>query len=288
MKNYSATTIEEAIKAAEKDLGQSRDEMKIKVVQQPRHGFLGIGRRSAKIEVRVKSQKVVKTTTQQKPPRHRQKSHTKPQKKTHHDKKQKRAADSNKKNKQVITKKKTQRSNTKKRSNQSNEISQEEMEHRHQANLAKTKSVAMKMADYLHEILDAMGVENKVELTTIKSHEVTVDIKADKSGRVIGHHGRRINALEELASAFMDYHGADHVMVTVDTANYRQRRRETLKRVAENAVVDVISTGQAVFLDPMPARERKQLHRELEHNKHVITYSNGKEPHRSVVIAPKN
>lgn len=287
MKNYSATTIEEAIKAAEKDLGKSRDEMKITVVQQPRHGFLGIGRRAAKIEVHVKSQKVVKNTIQQKQPHHRQQSQAKPQKKTHHKKNHEQSVASTKKNKPVI-KTKPRRSNTNNHSNQPNEISQEEMEHRHQANLVKTKSAAMKMADYLHGILTKMGVENEVELTTIKSHEVTVDIKTDKSGRVIGHHGRRINALEELASAFMNYHGADHVMVTVDTANYRQRRRETLKRVAENAVVDVISTGQAVFLDPMPARERKQLHRELEHNKHVITYSNGKEPHRSVVIAPKN
>ena len=77
-------------------------------------------------------------------------------------------------------------------------------------------------------------------------------------------------------------------MVILDTANYRQRREESLRQLAERSVMEVVSTGQAVFLDPMPARERKQLHQELQENDHVKTYSHGREPYRSVVIAPKN
>ncbi len=31
--------------------------------------------------------------------------------------------------------------------------------------------------------------------------------------------------------------------------------------------------GKQFFMDPMPARERKQIHHELENNRHVKTYS---------------
>lgn len=286
LNEYSAATIEEAIKAAEKDLHQSRERLKVSVIQQPRHGFLGIGRRAAKIQVEVK--KVAKP--QPKTVNHQAANQPQNQ---HREKK---PSGQSQANKQSTSNHQRSRSHEKprrshrqsQRSRQNHEISPEEMNRRHQANVAKTKAAATKLVDYLHQILAAMSIDGSVELTTVKAHEVEVNIKTDQSGRVIGHHGRRINALESLAGAFMDYHGADNVFVTVDTANYRERRQKALKRVAENAVVDVISTGQAVFLDPMPARERKQLHKELEHNDHVITYSNGKEPHRSVVIAPKN
>lgn len=286
MKDYSAPTIEKAIQAAEKDLSKSRDQLKITVVQQPRHGFLGIGRRPAKIQVAVKVKKGRDTSAKKNQP-HQQPTKTQAVGNMRHHKHSTHARQNSKQEKHRPKKKQIEHKKQQLNEHDS-QISQEEMERRHQANLAKTKTVAKQMAKYLHDILAAMGVENKVEITEVKAHKVVANIKAEKSGRVIGRHGRRINALEELASAYMDYHGTDNVEVTVDTANYRKRRRETLKRVAENAVVDVISTGQAVFLDPMPARERKQLHRELEHNKHVVTYSNGKEPHRSVVIAPKN
>lgn len=301
MKDYSAATIEAAVKAAEEDLGQKRDQLTIKVVQQPRHGFLGIGRRPAKIQAAVKPDQptAAKTKPGPKSDRHhgQQPNHhgrrpqdgkgasnqaKKPNRQSHHTKQ---AAKQGHKQGHKSQKHQPTRQEAHKHDDQ---LSPAELAKRHQANLKKTQEVARQTTTYLQQILTALGVKGAVETTLVKVHQVDFDVKTDQSGRVIGHHGRRINALEELASAFMDYHGADNVSVTLDTANYRHRRQKALERVAENAVVDVISTNQAVFLDPMPARERKQIHRQLEHNDHVITYSNGREPHRSVVIAPKN
>lgn len=279
MKDYSAATVEEAIKVAEKELGQSREKLDIKVVQKARHGFLGIGRRPAKISVTVKKvDKKKKSKAQSEAHEQVQQSRSKSE---HLNKSSYRNSHEHK---QSQNRQKAPKNNKK----TDTQISQAEMERRHKVNIKRTKDIANQLADYLQGILSAMDIAGSVVITKVTAHQVDVDIKSDQSGRVIGHHGRRINALEELASSFMDYHGTDNVMVNLDTANYRERRKKALKRVAENAVVDVISTNQAVFLDPMPARERKQIHRQLEHNDHVATYSNGKEPHRSVVIAPKN
>ena len=150
------------------------------------------------------------------------------------------------------------------------------------------EKVSQELADYLKNVFANLGIEVKPVVSDVRSHEVKIDLQSEQSGRIIGHHGRRINAMEQLSNAFMNYHGAEKTMVILDTANYRQRREESLHQLAERSVMEVVSTGQAVFLDPMPARERKQLHQELQENDHVKTYSHGRDPYRSVVIAPKN
>lgn len=137
-------------------------------------------------------------------------------------------------------------------------------------------------------MLAALGVTAKPKIVKLRTHELVVDLQADNSGRVIGFHGRRINALEQLGTAFLSYHGVDDPGLILDTSNYRQKRQQSLEKLAARCVTEVIATGQAVFLDPMPARERKYLHHVLEDNPRVKTYSHGRDPYRSVVVAPKN
>ena len=162
------------------------------------------------------------------------------------------------------------------------------MKRRHEENVNRVRESSQQLIQYLSDIFAQLNVHVEPEIKEVRSHEVVIDLKSEQSGRIIGHHGRRINALEQLSNAFMNYHGAAKTIVILDTANYRQRRQEALHTLAERSVTEVVATGQAVFLDPMPARERKQIHKELEDNRHVRTYSHGREPYRSVVIAPAN
>ena len=73
----------------------------------------------------------------------------------------------------------------------------------------------------------------------------------------------------------------------LDVASYRERRLETLTRLAENMAREVVATGKPVYLDPMPSFERKQIHNVLAENDYVMTYSAGTEPKRAVVITPR-
>ncbi|WP_373786648.1 R3H domain-containing nucleic acid-binding protein, partial [Jeotgalibaca porci] len=41
---------------------------------------------------------------------------------------------------------------------------------------------------------------------------------------------------------------------------------------------------QPVFLEPLPAFERKQIHAHLSKNKRISTHAEGKEPHRYLVV----
>ena len=148
-------------------------------------------------------------------------------------------------------------------------------------------AAATKLVDYLEQAYRALGVDVSATVQSSGAKDVTIELNAPTPGRVIGYHGRRINAFEVLSVVFLNYQGVKDAQVTLDSEGYRAKRAQTITRIGERAVTDVIASGQAVFLDPMPARERKLLHKQLEDNPNVKTYSQGREPFRSVVIAPK-
>lgn len=260
MGRYTGETVEQAVTAASKKLGVAVEQLTTKIIQQPRHGFLGIGRREAIVEAAIKQTHKIAKKDQHDRDHHVVKQQRKPQRgqAVHH------------------------------RSTPEREVDPAEMKRRHDQNVKRVGKVSRELAEYLRAVFTNLGIEVNPVVDSVRSHEVKVDLQSEQSGRVIGHHGRRINALEQLSNAFMNYHGAEKTTVILDTANYRQRRKESLHQLAERSVMEVVSTGQAVFLDPMPAQERKQLHQELQENDHVKTYSHGREPYRSVVIAPKN
>ena len=266
---YSGKTIDEAERKAASELGKSLEQLIVKVIQEPRRGFLGIGRRDAQISVEIKQSAPQPTSTPKAQPK--KQSAAKPAKKTA----PKPAA-------------KTRPKAARLAPHDDDELDPAVIKARHEANLKRVQTAGQQLTGYLQTVFQALGVKTTPQVKQVAAHEITVDIQSPASGRVIGHHGRRINAMEQLAAAFMDYHGAPKTTVILDTSDYRQRRRATLHELAERSVTEVVASGQAVFLDPMPARERKQLHRELENNAHVRTYSHGREPYRSVVIAPRN
>lgn len=269
---FTGKTIKDAILKASHSLHKPEDGLKVEIIDQPRHGFLGIGRRPAKIEATVK------------PPLAKQT----PMKATATTK----AAMSSQKAKPKVVKEQAPVSKDVVVPTNENGMGDEEdpavIAARHEANVRHTRNAGQQLTSYLKEVFHTLGIKANPEITKVGAHAIEIDIKTPNSGRIIGHHGRRINAMEQISAAFMNYHGSPKTTVILDTSNYRQRRREALHEIAERSVTEVVASGQAVYLDPMPARERKQLHKELENNDHVRTYSHGREPYRSVVIAPKN
>ncbi len=75
--------------------------------------------------------------------------------------------------------------------------------------------------------------------------------------------------------------------VTIDTEDYRSKREDTLVRLARRQAARVKASGRPVSMEPMNPYERRVLHSSLQGNPHVTTYSEGEEPNRHVVIAPK-
>ena len=152
------------------------------------------------------------------------------------------------------------------------------------ARQAANETAIRDLSAYLLEVVKQLGIAADLDVD-FGNRYATLNFNTAKQGLLIGKHGRTINALQDLAQVYMNHHGASHVNVVLDVDDYRDRRVATLKRLAESTAREVIATGKQVFLDPMPSFERKLIHAELTNNHHVTTFSEGREPHRAVVVA---
>ena len=152
------------------------------------------------------------------------------------------------------------------------------------ARQAANETAVRALCDYLLTVVKALWVTADLDVD-FGNRYATLNFDTAKQGLLIGKHGRTINALQDLAQVYMNHHGASHVNVVLDVDDYRERRAATLKRLAESTAREVIATGKQVFLDPMPSFERKLIHAELANNRHVTTFSEGRDPHRAVVVA---
>src|SRR5699024_5296585 len=140
-------------------------------------------------------------------------------------------------------------------------------------------------AEYIQEIATQMGAGPVEVYIKQDGRRVTFTIETEKAGIVIGRHGKVLNALQSLVQILLHKTAHSKLTAIVDTEDYRDRREETLFRLADKTADRVIKTRRPVTLEPMPAHERKAIHHYLGNNPAVTTHSEGKEPHRYLVVS---
>ena len=141
---------------------------------------------------------------------------------------------------------------------------------------------------YLKDIILQMGISDVEVYTSRVNNNVKYDVETENAGLVIGRNGKVLNGLQTLAQNHMHQLAHSKINVRVDVEKYRERRRNTVEALAERTAEKVIKTNRRVKLDPMPAHERKQIHRYLNENPKVKTHSEGREPKRYLVVEPEN
>jgi len=142
-------------------------------------------------------------------------------------------------------------------------------------------------AQFLSELLEKMGVPSKLTAAEADGG-LRIRIETDTDGLLIGRRGETLDALQYLVSLYANHGRADYLRITLDTEGYRARREDTLVRLARREAARVRANGRAVKMEPMNPYERRVLHSALQEFDGVTTYSEGEEPNRCVVIAPKN
>jgi spoIIIJ-associated protein len=93
-------------------------------------------------------------------------------------------------------------------------------------------------------------------------------------------------ALEYIAHRWLHLDPRLHDHVRFDCGDFRAVRLEELKLSARVAAQRVRETGQPFRFNPMPARERRMIHLELNSAADVKTSSEGTGERRQVVIYP--
>lgn len=154
-----------------------------------------------------------------------------------------------------------------------------------QARKSELEDQLHKLGYYLADITQKMGIETTIEVVVSKK-VVTYIFETKQEGILIGRHGKTLNALQLLAQDFLDRQSQKKLQVVLDAADYRARRKETLRLLAQKVATDALYQQEKQQLDPMPAFERKIIHAALAQNSQVTTYSCGNEPRRAVVVEP--
>src|SRR5690625_1301386 len=283
-----APTVEEAIEKALKELSATREEVKIDVIEEGKKGFLGFGQKDAIVSVRrKKSQPILNQFITQdelvidaedesddtekmsdQPSEMEEKTSEKLHSKNEND-----PLDIENTLNESIQEKNTELQETE-REETLLEMSSEE----------KDEKAIQYAADYIESIAVHMGADPVNVYLKQEGDEVTFTIDTEKAGIVIGRHGRVLNALQSLVQVVLLKEADSKLTAVVDTEEYRTRREEALKRLATKTADRVIKTKRSVTLEPMPAHERKLIHRYLHKNEQVETNSEGKEPHRYLVV----
>ena len=163
------------------------------------------------------------------------------------------------------------------------DFEEEEGDANYEETVDQLEEAARVTKEYLEGIAKTYGAEATVTVEA-RRDRMTFVFDTDKQGLLIGKHGKILNALQVLAQVSVHRFVKGRISVQVDVGDYRQRRSETLQQIAERTARKVLKTKQPVYLEPLPAYERKQIHAALSKNKRISTHSEGKEPHRYLVV----
>lgn len=137
-------------------------------------------------------------------------------------------------------------------------------------------------------------VENLIEKTKLsldvtveeKEDHFLVDITGQDAALLIGKRGESLDAFQFLINTIYNQNKSheEYKRVVVDSNNYKSKREDTLKILAERMAAKAVRENRDIRLEPMNANERRIIHASLSNNPKVETESTGNEPNRYLVI----
>ncbi len=152
--------------------------------------------------------------------------------------------------------------------------------------LTKKDTPAIRAEEFLKNVTELMGLEVSFDIRD-EEDALMIDMMGENQGILIGHRGETLDALQYLTSLQVNKGGKEYRRVTLDTEGYRAKREQTLIALAGRMANKVHKSGRRMMLEPMNPYERRILHATLQDHPYVTTHSEGDEPNRRVVIAPK-
>ncbi|WP_196593515.1 RNA-binding cell elongation regulator Jag/EloR [Pectinatus sottacetonis] len=144
-----------------------------------------------------------------------------------------------------------------------------------------------KANEFLNKIFTAIQMDVDINRREI-DFGCLFELSGDNMGIMIGKHGQTLDALQYLTNLVANKGlDEDRKHIVLDVENYRSRREDTLKHLAWRIADKVRSHKKKVVLEPMNRHERKIIHMALQDESDIMTYSDGEEPYRRIVIDNK-
>jgi len=284
----SAKTLDDAITEALIQLGVTSDRLEYNVIEKGSAGFLGIGMKQAVIEAWKKEDKeeeeflkAVEETIRENPV----KEYFAKEDNVKEDDVKEHQAEEAAKKEEAVREEKTEKeeasANAKEEKSEPVSVKEKEL-------LAKVEDETIRYVEqFVKDTLKVMDMDVEITSSIDKDGALSVDMKGENMGILIGKRGQTLDSLQYLANRVANKHQSGYVRVKLDTENYRARREETLKHLAKNIAHKVKRNRRPVILEPMNPYERRIIHSTLQSDPYVTTHSEGEEPYRKVVVTLK-
>lgn len=136
---------------------------------------------------------------------------------------------------------------------------------------------------FLEDVFEKMNIVGKIH-TKVTGKDLYVSIDGPDMAVLIGRRGQTLDSLQYLVSLVVNKDRDDYIRVVLDTENYREKRKETLEKLANRLAYKARKMRKEIILEPMNPYERRIIHSALQGNPHVSTRSEGEEPFRKVII----
>lgn len=154
-------------------------------------------------------------------------------------------------------------------------------------NPEEQKQTAEEAKAFLAGVFQGMHLDVTMECM-MSEERILINLCGDGLGILIGKHGQTLDALQYLTNLAAGKSFRHHYFVLLDVENYRERRKDTLEALAKRLAGKVKRTSEEVRLEPMAAGERRIIHLALQDDHAVTTESEGEAPYRYVVIRLKD
>ena len=288
--DVTGKTDDEAIRSALAQLGMDRDDVSVEILERAKSGFLGIGSAPARVRVSYDDGKAEEVKPVEKP------AAPKPEKKVEPasapkavpmyapevlQKKEPRAA-------------KEERSGRPAREERRERAPRAERAERPAPQPKPIVDLGEECHDekseqiraFLKGLLEHMDSAAEVKVYESEKGRYKVFLEGEKLGALIGRRGETLDAIQQLTNYSIN-RGSEknRARVQVDAENYREKREQSLERLAEKVAGKVTKYRRNVTLEPMNAYERHVIHTALQDTPSVTTFSIGTEPNRRVVVS---
>ncbi len=272
--DMTGKTEDEAIRRALEQLGRERDDVSVEILERARSGFFGFGGSPATVRVSYDD-------GQPEPKQEKKKPEEKP------------AAPAAEKRPvycaEVLQKKEVRAKNRPERESRRGERpARAEKPAREPVDLGEEvhDEKSEQVRAFLNGLLEHMDAKAEVKVYEVEKGRYKVILEGEKLGALIGRRGETLDAIQQLTNYSVNRGGeSKRARVQIDAENYREKREESLERLAQKVAGKVVKYRRNVTLEPMNAYERHVIHTALQDAQYISTFSIGTEPNRRVVVS---
>ena len=273
--DMTGKTEDEAIRRALEQLGLERDDVSVEILERAKSGFLGIGGSPATVRVSYDDGQ--------------------PEPKPEPVKPEPKSAAPKAEKKPVYCAEVLQKE-VRAREKQEREAKRGERRAEPKAEKAPRESVVLgeevrdekseQIRTFLSGLLEHMDAKAEVKVYEVEKNRYKVILEGEKLGALIGRRGETLDAIQQLTNYSINRGGeSKRARVQIDAENYREKREESLERLAQKVAGKVVKYRRNVTLEPMNAYERHVIHTALQDTQYITTFSIGTEPNRRVVVS---